>query len=192
MDLFEFARDVTAVLYPSQPPPLRHSRLRTGPYDEFSYGHPWYHPGKGFLFLHTLYENKGRSLYWTTSKSGRDWAKPRLLARAGLGHYQITAHEGDRTAGVFNLHPEPVGLNARTNLYYVETRDMGETWKTVDGRSVAVPIRSGRNPALVHDYQAEHLLVYLRDVVFGRDGNPVILYLTSEGYESGPKDGPRQ
>jgi hypothetical protein len=48
----------------------------------FSYGHPFFHPGKGFLFLHTLYEDKGRSLYWTTSRDGREWAKPQLLARA--------------------------------------------------------------------------------------------------------------
>jgi len=34
----------------------------------FSYGHPWFVPGKGFFFLHTLYENGGRSLYWTSSR----------------------------------------------------------------------------------------------------------------------------
>jgi hypothetical protein len=157
----------------------------------FSYGHPWYHPGKGFLFLQTIYENKGRSLFWNTSKDGRTWTKPQLLARAELGHYQITGHSGDRTASVFNVHPDPVGLNQRTNLYYVETTDMGQTWKTVDGRKVDVPLRSAANPALVHDYKAEGRLVYLKEVAFNRDGHPVILYLTSKGYESGPKNDPR-
>jgi len=33
--------------------------------------------------------------------------------------------------------------------------------------------------------------VYLKEVVFGNDGHPVILYLTSGGYESGPKNDPR-
>ncbi|MDX1981612.1 MAG: BNR-4 repeat-containing protein [Bryobacteraceae bacterium] len=158
----------------------------------FSYGHPFYHPGKGFLFLHTLYENKGRSLYWTTSADGRAWEKPQLLARAGLGHYQVTAHAPGRTGSAFNLHPAPAGLNQRTNLYYVETSDMGGTWKTVDGRVLSVPVVSANNPALVHDYQADGLLVYLKEVAFDLDGHPVILYLTSRGYESGPKHGPRK
>lgn len=157
----------------------------------FSYGHPWHHPGRGFLFLHTRYEDKGRSLYWMTSADGRAWSAPHLLARAELGHYQITAHQGMRTASVFNLHPEPGGLNFRTNLYYLETLDLGETWRTVEGRAVDPPLRSARNAALVHDYQAEGRLVYLKEVAFGRDGRPVILYLTSAGYASGPKNDPR-
>jgi len=157
----------------------------------FSYGHPWWHPGKGFLFLQTLYEDKGRSLYWTTSQDGREWSKPQLLSRAELGHYEITAHQGDRTATVFNVHPTPVGLNERTNLYYMETSDMGKTWKTAGGKTIEVPVRSAVNPALVHDYRAEKLLVYLKEVAFGNDGNPVILYLTSKGYQSGPKNDPR-
>ncbi|MDZ7637083.1 MAG: BNR-4 repeat-containing protein [Bryobacterales bacterium] len=156
----------------------------------FSYGHPWWHSGKGFLFLQTLYEDKGRSLYFNTSSDGREWQAPQLLARAGLGHYQITAHQGDRTASVFNVHPEPIGLNARTNLYYVETSDMGKTWKNAAGQTLEIPIRSAANAALVHDYQAEKRLVYLKQVAFNNDGHPVILYLTSTSYQSGPTGGP--
>jgi hypothetical protein len=156
----------------------------------FSYGHPWWHPGKGFLFLQTLYEDKGRSLYFNGSMDGKNWTKPQLLARAELGHYQITAHQGDRTASVFNVHPLPVGLNARTNLYYVETRDMGKTWQNAAGETLEVPVRSAANAALVHDYKADGRLVYLKEVAFGNDGRPVILYLTSRSYESGPGGGP--
>ena len=156
----------------------------------FSYGHPWWFRGKGFLFLQTLYEDKGRSLYFNASADGQHWSKPQRLARVDLGHYQITAHEGDRCASVFNLHPIPGGLNTRTNLYYVETRDMGKTWHNAAGKPLDIPIRSSANGALVHDYQSEKRLVYLKEVAFGNDGNPVILYLTSNGYESGPKQGP--
>jgi hypothetical protein len=160
----------------------------------FSYGHPWWVPGKGFLFLHTLYRNGGRSLFWNTSLDGQTWTEPQLLSRIDLGHYQITAHsrDGQRTATVFNMHPSPVGLNARTNLYYLETGDMGATWKTADGRTVQPPLRDASNAALVHDYKAEGLLVYLKSVEFDRDGRPVILYLTSKGFESGPAHGLRQ
>lgn len=157
----------------------------------FSYGHPWFHPGKGFLFLHTIYENKGRSLYFHTSGDGRAWTKPQLMARAELGHYQITAHQGDRTATAFNLHPEPVGLNERTNLYYMETSDMGKTWKGADGKALEIPLRTAKHASLVHDYKAEGRLVYLKEVAFDRDGRPVILYLTSKGYASGPANDPR-
>ncbi len=156
----------------------------------FSYGHPWWYRGKGFLFLQTLYEDKGRSLYFNASADGQHWSKPQKLARVDLGHYQITAHEGDRCASVFNLHPIPGGLNARTNLYYVETRDMGKTWRNAGGKPLDIPIRSSANDALVHDYRSEKRLVYLKEVAFGNDGYPVILYLTSNGYESGPKQGP--
>ncbi len=157
----------------------------------FSYGHPWFHPGKGFLFLHTLYENKGRSLYFNSSTDGRTWTKPELLARAELGHYQVTAHQGDRTATAFNLHPEPVGLNERTNLYYMETSDMGKTWKSADGKTLEIPVRDAKHASLVHDYKSEGRLVYLKEVAFDRDGHPVILYLTSKGYASGPANDPR-
>ena len=158
----------------------------------FSYGHPWYIPGQGFLFLHTLYRDNGRSLFWAASPDGVRWEEPHLLARIDLGHYQITCRRGPRVATAFNMHPLPVGLNARTNLYYLETRDMGKSWQTVEGRPVATPLREAQNPALVHDYRAEGLLVYLKTVQFDARGRPVILYLTSKGYEAGPKNDPRQ
>ena len=43
----------------------------------------------------------------------------------------------------------------------------------------------------VHDYAAEGLKVYLKDIRLDPKGNPVILVITSEGYESGPENGPR-
>lgn len=156
----------------------------------FSYGHPWWVPGEGFLFLHTLYREGGRSLFWSTSRDGREWSEPSLLARIEMGSYQITAHRGARTATVFNEHPAPVGLNARTNLYYLETSDMGKTWRAVDGKKVQPPLREPRNAALVHDYRSEGLLVFLKTVEFDGEGRPVILYLTSQGWEPGAGRGP--
>ncbi|MCS7026592.1 MAG: BNR repeat-containing protein [Bryobacteraceae bacterium] len=157
----------------------------------FSYGHPWFHRGQGFFFLHTIYEDGGRSLYWSTSLDGREWTPARLFARVDLGHYQVTAHASGRSATAFNFHPKPLGLNARTNLYYAETRDLGQIWTTVSGQILNLPLRSADNPALVHNYQAERRLVYLKDLAFEADGHPVILYLTSNGYEAGPKNDPR-
>ena len=43
----------------------------------------------------------------------------------------------------------------------------------------------------MHDYQSEHRNCYIKDINFGSDGNPVILYLTSDNYLTGPAGGVR-
>ncbi len=157
----------------------------------FSYSQPWYVPGKGFFFLHTRYKIGRRLLHWMTSTDGREWSKPTLLAAVENGHYQISSRLGERMATAFNFHPKRGGLNARTNLYYIETTDMGKTWCTAAGKMIVTPITGKRNDALVFNYEAERRLVYLKDLNFDRDGRPIILYLTSAGYEPGPVSGPR-
>jgi hypothetical protein len=155
----------------------------------FSYGQPWWIAGQGFLFLHTRYAD-GRGLTWMTSADGRRWSEPRPLAKMELGHYQVSAVDGGRVGTAFDVHPRPVGLNARTNLYYLETRDLGKAWTTAAGKPAAVPVDEPAGPALVKDYRSEGLLVYLKDLQFD-EGRPVILFLTSRGYEAGPSNGPR-
>ena len=157
----------------------------------FSYGQPWWLPGKGFLFLHTIYGEGGRSLFWMTSPQGREWSEPQLMARIGMGHYQVSARDGGRVGTMFNFHPAPVGLNARTNLYYMETADQGRTWRTAGGTAIETPLKTASNAALVHDYQAEKLLVYIKDLNFDAQHRPVLLYMTSRGYASGPANDPR-
>jgi putative BNR repeat neuraminidase len=156
----------------------------------FSYSQPWHLPGKGFLFLHTRY-SKGRGLHWMTSPDGRTWSEPQSLAHIAQGHYQISWRDGSRLATAFNYHPAQGGLNARTNVYYLETRDQGKTWLTVEGKPAPTPLAEVRNPALIRDYEAEKLLVYMKDLHFDAQGHPVILFLTSKGYESGPRNDPR-
>lgn len=155
----------------------------------FSYSQPWWIPGQGFLFLHTRYKN-GRGLHWMTSPDGRAWSEPHPLAHIDMGDYQISARDGGRIATVFDYHPTPLGLNGRTNFYYLETRDMGKTWTTASGSPVTLPLSDIANPALVRDYKAEKLLAYFKDLQFDA-GKPVVLYLTSKGYESGPANDPR-
>jgi hypothetical protein len=156
----------------------------------FSYPQPWYFGGKGFLFLHTRYD-PAHSLYWMTSPDGVTWTKPSRLASIEQGHYQVSWPWKDKLGTAFNYHPKVGGLNARTNLYYLETGDFGRTWRNVQGEQVEVPLRSIKNKALVHDYKAEKLLVYICDINYDQQGRPIILYITSRGYEAGPKNGPR-
>ncbi len=157
----------------------------------FSYSQPWFVPERGFCFLHTHYEQGRRLLFVWLSPDGRTWSPRRPLAQIGQGHYQISWRRGSRIGTAMNYHPVPGGLNARTNLYYLETHDAGQTWTTVDGQVLDLPLREVHNPALVHDYQTEGRLVYLKDLDFDAEGHPVILYLTSGGYASGPSGQPR-
>lgn len=160
----------------------------------FSYPQPWYIKGKGFLFLHTYYDGigKGRSMYWMTSKDGREWSERKPLSHIGQGHYQVSWPCGGKVGTAFDYHPAKGGLNFRTNLYYIETADMGETWKTVQGDAVATPLEEIANPALVHDYESEGKLVYVKDVNYDAQGNPAILYVTSKGWKPGPENGPHE
>lgn len=156
----------------------------------FSYGQPWYLPDHGFVFMHTRY-SPGRQMFWITSPDGRTWSEPHPLANIAQGHYQIAASDGKRVATAFNYHPKQGGLNARTNLYYLESRDAGKTWQTAAGESIAPPLTEVHNAALVHDFEAEKLLIYLKQLQFDRQGRPLILYLTSAGYAPGPQNGSR-
>jgi hypothetical protein len=157
----------------------------------FSYTQPWYIPGQGFLFLHTRYAG-GRNLYWMTSPDGRDWSEPHKLAKIDMGDYQISWRDGRRAATAFDYHPKPLGLNGRANLYYLETSDFGRTWRNGGGGPVATPITNIPNAALVYDSRKDGLLVYLKDLNFDAERHPVILFLTSKGFEPGPANGPRE
>ena len=157
----------------------------------FSYSQPWVVPGHGFLFLHTRYQG-GRRLFWMTSSDGREWSEPAPLAHIAQGHYQISNRQGERVGTAFNYHPQQGGLNARTNLYYLETADMGATWRTAGAEGITAPVTKPQNAALVHDYEADGRLVYLKDLNFDAAGRPVILYLTTGGHAPGPASGDRE
>ncbi len=159
----------------------------------FSYGQPWILDDGRFLFLHTKYSHagrQGRGLFWMTSSNGSTWSEPAPLAHIQQGHYQVSTCAGKRVATAFNYHPRKGGLNARTNLYYLQTTDGGATWKTAAGDSVAAPVEEVHNAALVRDYQREGLLVYLKEVQFDDAGRPLIVFLTSRGFSPGPANAP--
>jgi hypothetical protein len=91
----------------------------------------------------------------------------------------------------FNYHPAEGGLNARTNLYYLETTDFGRTWQTAGGQKVELPLRDVQNPAIVRDYEGLNRLVYLKDMDFTPQGKPVLMYLLALDYRPGPNFGRR-
>ncbi len=160
--------------------------------DNFSYMQAWHIRGRGFLCFFTRYGDPAkRTLMCMTSADGVNWSEWQRLAAVEEGHYQISAVGRDRAGTAFNYHPQGKGLNWRTNLYYLETPDFGKTWQTIDGRRVDVPLTSADSEAIVHNYREEKLNVYLKDIRYDEHDRPVILYLTSKGYQSGPKNDPR-
>lgn len=171
----------------------------TNPYDigsfekilvgEMTYPQPWWIKGEGFLYLFTKYTN-GRELYWSTSKDGRTWAPDQKLAGMG-GHYQVTNMLGRKLVSVFNYHPGG-DVDKRTNIYCVQTDDLGKTWKTIDGKIINPPLTDHHNEALIKDYESEHKLVYINDLGFDKNGNPVILAIISRDFRPGPQGDPRE
>jgi hypothetical protein len=155
---------------------------------EITYPQPWWIKGRGFLHLFTQYTGV-RELYWSRSANGRDWTPPRKLA--GLeGHYQTSRALGGRVITAFNRHPGGTP-DTRTDLYYLETDNLGETWRTAAGEVIDPPLTDADNPARVRHYEAEGRLCYMKDIGFDRDGNPVILHIASRSAAPGPAGDPR-
>lgn len=169
---------------------------------EQTYSQIWQVPDKGFFHLLTLY-GKGkelqpgkleRELYWETSSNGKDWtpepAKDLQKLVGFGGHYQVSRVQGDKIGTAFNYHPYN-NVDRRTNIYYLQTTDFGKTWTTADGTPVKTPLEDRDNPALVIDYEAQGKNAYPNQLLFDKDGHPVILHITAFGaapvWENGPR-----
>lgn len=161
--------------------------------EHFTYPQVWYLPGNsedGPCFAHffTRY-TRGRELHFSTSLDAREWSEPQKLAALN-GHYQVSHHYQNRLGTAFNRHPNG-NVDQRTDLYYMQSDDLGKTWTTIDGSPLEVPVREDANPARVIDYASQGRLVYVKDMAFDADGYPVILYLTAASYAPGPEGEPR-
>jgi putative BNR repeat neuraminidase len=172
----------------------------------FSYPQPWVWDTNTILFLHTQYMQKGRSMMYAEIKLNSPLdikipkihnESPNLLARIEMGHYQVSSKfqnpgknniHSTKIGTAFNFHPDGKGLNYRTNLYYMETKDKGRSWHNITKDVIDTPLNSISNPALVYDFQNENRLVYMKDMTYDKNGNPVILFTLSASYKSGPQN----
>lgn len=160
-------------------------KIREG---EMTYPQPWVKKDGGFLYLFTKY-TKGRELYWSTSDDGKSWSPDQKLAGMG-GHYQVSNKWKNKVVTVFNYHPGG-NVDKRTNCYLLQTTDTGKTWTTITGKKVNTPVTDKTNESMVKDFEAENKLVYLNDLNFDKDGNPVILAVISRHFQPGPAGDPR-
>lgn len=162
---------------------------------EFTYPQPHLWTDDQQLLLFTKYTGM-RELYWATSSDGHSWSEDQKLAAIKspgdtlAGHYQTSARRGNLIGTFFNRHPNG-DVDQRTDLYYAQTRDSGQTWTTVDGQPITPPVTTIDHPCRAIDHVSAGLNVYLKDMDFDANGHPVILYLTSRGHQPGPPNDPR-
>lgn len=157
-----------------------------------------YHPEKGFFLFFTRYDGV-RQLFYQSSPDGIHWSdhtqiasiKDKSKGETKSGHYQFSNLYGDKLVTCFNRHING-GVDTRSNIYYIQSEDWGKTWTTADGRQVKLPITEPNDISLVHDYIAEGRNCYIKDINFDKQGNPVILYLTSDNHLTGPAGGIRR
>jgi hypothetical protein len=171
--------------------------------NNFSYLQTWYQPDNGFINLFTHYDRKvipgqpskpRRTISFMISQKGVNYTEWKDIAAIEEGHYQTSGSYGNTVGTSFNFHPVKVGengLNYRSNLYYLQTSDFGKSWQNAKGETLSTPLKTVNNESLVKDYYSKGLNVYINDLAYDETGKPVILYLTSKGYEAGPEQGPR-
>lgn len=163
--------------------------------EEMTYPQPKFIPGKGFLNLFTKYTGI-RELYTETSADGVTWTDDQLIVamrRAGdqnSGHYQISGQYEEKVVFFCNWHPNG-NVDQRTNIYYLQSTDLGNTWTTVQGEEVSVPVTNVDASVLVKEFYSQGVNVYIKDVNFDLQGNPIALYVSGPGHQPGPASGPR-
>ena len=161
--------------------------------DERNYPQPKYVAGKGFLHLFTKYTGT-RLLYFSVSPDGYSWSEHQQLAAIKRpdddfgGHYQISGQTGEKIVFFFNWHPNG-NVDKRTNIYYLQTVDFGKTWTTVDGTPVSIPVTEVNSETLVREFFSKEQNVYIKDVAFDENGNPMALYVYGTGHIPGPDNG---
>lgn len=163
--------------------------------EEMTYPQPLWDYENGFFHFFTKYTGV-RELYFETSKDGISWTDDKKLAgiiedgATKSGHYQVSGQQGDLICTFFNRHPDG-NVDKRTDLYYAQTKDFGKSWTTIDGNVLDLPMSIVECGARLMDYASVEKNVYLKDLNFDENGNPVCLYITSGGHQPGPQNDPR-
>lgn len=147
----------------------------------FSYPQPHTDKSGNGVLLYTSYE-VGRTLMSRKITNDQVANEGNILSLIGKGHYQVSSSLKNKIGTALNYHPRPGGSDARTNLYYIETDFQAMDWKTIQGEKLDIPLQKVENKALVKDYETDGYLVYLMDIVFDNNDNPVILYNISKKY----------
>lgn len=157
--------------------------------ENYTYPQVWHDPARGFIHMLTRYNGGQRELFYRTSPDGINWSAVTPFAQI-QGHYQVSARNGNVVGTFFNRHPGG-NVDERTDLYYMQTADFGQTWTNAAGTVLTLPLKTAANPARVKDYASLDRLMYGVDIAFDESGHPVLLYITSSNHQPGPAGEPR-
>ncbi|MEL7146239.1 MAG: BNR-4 repeat-containing protein [Bacteroidota bacterium] len=149
-------------------------------------------------FLHFFIKYTGtRELYFESSADGKEWTEHKKLAGIRTegsrltGHYHVSdIYKGGTIAGTFfnrHINGEP---DKRTDLYYIESRDQGNSWTNANNEPLDIPVTKVTSAARVTDYASQGKNVYLKDMSYDDEGNPYCLFIVSEGHQPGPENNP--
>lgn len=146
---------------------------------EFESPQPWYVPGQGFMLVHVRRIDEKPRLCYSTSRDGLTWSEPAIVATFGEGQSGISGRYKNKIGIAFSFRPPGEAVDSRTDLYYVETSDLGKTWQVFPRADVTLPLTEPQNTAFVFDHN--NWKAYLRDLTFDTRGNPIAFYLMRHG-----------
>lgn len=144
----------------------------------------WYLENNGFLLIHSRNQEGCRQLYSTSSPDGLNWSQPIPLAAIEQGHQALSWKHKNTIALAFNTNINKNGQNTPTNVYYMETSDLGKNWRNVRKQKIEIPLKTVDNPALIRDYASQDWSIYLKDLNIDRFGFPIILYIMKKNIDS--------
>lgn len=150
---------------------------------------PWWIDGDGFVLFYSKL-SKGLDLWCSSGSDGKSWPVNNKLVSMG-GSLQISDVNEGKIVTVFNYFPKG-DIDRQTNLYCLQSDDMGKVWKTIDATPVQIPLADVKNDAMIRNYEQEGKEVYLSDMDIDSDGNPVILAIISSSPDPGPDSGSRE
>ncbi len=152
-----------------------------------------------FRLIYNDYDNNGnRDLYsgkLEVYENNMPLATAKLtvdaISNSGLGHYAVGDSRGNEIVIAFNEHSR--GIDNRTNLYFIQSFDGGESWHKMGDsptdQPLSLPLTSGNiSSVAVKEYTATHesRSIYVKDIAFGGSGQ----YKYPEIVVLGIKDAP--
>jgi len=150
---------------------------------------PWWIGGKGFTLVYSKL-SKGLEIWCASGSDSKSWPVNQKLVSVG-GSLQISDVHKGKIVIVFNYFPKG-DIDRQTNLYFLQSDDQGRTWQTIDGKTIQIPLTDVENDAMIRNFGQEGKEVYLSDLDFDSDGNPVILVIISRSPDPGPDSGLRE
>jgi len=159
-----------------------------------TYPQAWQSADGSILLLYTKYENIRELYFRTFSDTHFNYSEEKLAAirmpnEQSTGHYQISCLHGNKIGVFFNRTPQG-NVDKRTDLYYIQTFDRGETWENIQGEKIHLPIVDSQTNSIVYNYTKENKNIYLNDINFDQHGFPICLYIKSGGAFPGPQNEP--